>query len=100
MNTATAIGEFLLQSLSDSPHALERNPSGDGRQPLNEPFDEPAPLFSTGDTLSLDTDSIGDFKGVNELAQQILAQEYANQQQDMKQLKPRESFATNVWSSN
>lgn len=63
------------------------------------PFDESVPLFSTGDTISLEieTDSIGDFKGVNELAQQILAQEYANQQQqDTRHNRSRESFATNV----
>jgi hypothetical protein len=50
LNAATTIGEFFLQSLSDSPKGLEkRNASGDGRQPIYElPFEEPTPLFSTG----------------------------------------------------
>jgi hypothetical protein len=36
------------------------------------------------------------FKGVHDLAQQILAQEYNNQQQDARQNKSRESFTADV----
>jgi hypothetical protein len=94
LNSATAIGELYLQSLSDSPKSLERNPSGDGRMVHEMPFDDGNPMFSTGDTVSLETDSISDFRGINELAQQILAQEYANQQQDLQ--RTRESYTANV----
>lgn len=87
-----ALGEFFLQSLSDSPKTPDRNSSGDGRQPIYElPFDDPTPLFSTGNTtISLETDSIEDFKGVSELAQQILAQEY------VKQSRPKESSSSST----
>ncbi|KAI6196352.1 hypothetical protein M3Y94_01098900 [Aphelenchoides besseyi] len=87
---------------TDSPptHDRDFDPSSDGRQPVELPFDEPTPLFSTGDVnVGLDQNDVDEgfnFKGVNELAQQILAQEYTNQQETKQTRSSRETFASQL----